>query len=423
MSSQQRTDAKHEKFAGVSVQFETEKILLFWSLLKMNKSGFLSSLVWMSLVPHLFAFCDQTGRFCVYGTTSESGHNVLTIHSAATGWAAIGIGSSMTSCTEMYLIWKNSKGELILSPRNSSSQAMPIYNHVSRSYLTDLQYQAPTWATLAASIVSPDRLDKNTLLIYALSNELVVSPEIKNSNFNQHDSHGQITGIDYPQSKVNSIKAVSKAETLPKAVSKAETLPKAVSKAETLPKTLGHRKDGWLDRLFGFPQQNIGQSSMGWNGQQQPGSTFGQQQPFNDWAGQAGSIGQQKPGSSWGQQQPGSSWGQQQPGSSWGQQQPASSWGQQQPASSWGNQRPGSSWGGQQPSSGWNGQSWTGQQQSGNTWGGQQPSAGWNGQSWTGQQQPVSSWNGQQSWAGQRPQTAGVSQGWTGQSGAGWTGF
>lgn len=176
---------------------------------KMNKS-ILSSLVWMTFVANSLAFCDQNGQFCAYGTLDESGYNVLTIHSAATGWTSIGIGSSMTSCTEIYLIWKNSKGDLVLSPRNSTSHSMPIFNHVSRSYLTNLQYQAPTWANFAVSIAVPFRLDNNTQLIYANSNTSVVSPEQRNSNFLSHDSFGYISGLDFPNSQVRSLKSQSK---------------------------------------------------------------------------------------------------------------------------------------------------------------------------------------------------------------------
>jgi hypothetical protein len=270
---------------------------------------------------------------------------------------------------------------------------MPIYNHASRSYLTNHRYQVPAWANLAASIVVPYRLSNLTRFIYASSGSPVQSPDLKNSNFFMHDSKGQFTGLDFPLPIVRSVQAQSKfldglfgggnggngAMGGTEAIGGTEA-----NGSEQQPKKFKFWE--FLEKLWRVepPQESqkfnagMGGGSQNW-GSQNPGmappmgaNAWGQN-PASSW-GQQGSNGNQYPASSWNQQSsnwnqyPASSWNQQ--GYNWNQY-PASSWSQQgsywnqYPTSSWGqqgynwNQYPTSSWGQQgQGSSAWNYNGW-----------------------------------------------------------------
>ena len=50
--------------------------------------------------------CPAPNRYCVYGTSDGKGNAIITVHSSAQGWAALGSGTSMASAR--YIIgWKN----------------------------------------------------------------------------------------------------------------------------------------------------------------------------------------------------------------------------------------------------------------------------------------------------------------------------
>ena len=362
-------------------------------------------MVWIGLLTYALAICDSTGRYCAYGTTNDAGQNVLTIHSAAKGWTSIGIGTSMLSCTEIYLIWKNSKGELVLSARNSSSHSMPVYNHASRSHLTNPQYQAPEWANLAASIVVPYKLDNDTLLIYASSDSSVQTPDQKNSNFYMHDSKGSLTGLYFPKSSVKSITAPSKA---------------------LMDGLITGQMSGGGSNTFGFIDRFFGLNNPGMGG---PGNRQGSQSPTggNAWGHNPTQVSPTYP-SAWTQGQQGSSaWGQQgaqYPTSSWGQQgstNPASAWGQQgaqYPSSAWGQQGstyPASAWGqqgptwNQYPSSAWGQQGSRYGQTQASAWTQGQGSSGWNQNAWGQRQSSYYPQSGQAAWtttSAQQPRSA-----------------
>ena len=77
-------------------------------------------------------FCSDPNKFCIVSTKSPSTNETcFTIHSAQGGWAAIGLGTSVMTGSDMYIGWKNGTSSTVLNfvstgnvaPRPSSSQS------------------------------------------------------------------------------------------------------------------------------------------------------------------------------------------------------------------------------------------------------------------------------------------------------------
>ncbi|KAH9271373.1 hypothetical protein BASA83_006464 [Batrachochytrium salamandrivorans] len=92
--------------------------------------------------------CPVPNSFCIYSFNDEQGNAVFTIHSSATGWAAIGTGTAMAA-SSMVVGWANGTGGYTISNRLSTAHAMPTVAATQFATLMPLQVPAPQWATLA----------------------------------------------------------------------------------------------------------------------------------------------------------------------------------------------------------------------------------------------------------------------------------
>ncbi|KAI8921784.1 hypothetical protein BC831DRAFT_514997 [Entophlyctis helioformis] len=91
------------------------------------------------------SFCEGQ-NFCVVAGTS--GANVVyTVQSAAAGWAALGLGSSMSQAS-MYVGWLNSTGGITFSARTSNARALPPVSTETIATLPDRTFY-PQLARLA----------------------------------------------------------------------------------------------------------------------------------------------------------------------------------------------------------------------------------------------------------------------------------
>jgi hypothetical protein len=137
--------------------------------------------------------------FCVYSERSDTGDMVLTIHSAAGGWASLGIGASMENAI-MIVGWRNSQGGITLSDRRSTDRSMPRPS-TSISKIIDLKVPAPSWATLSFTFTRPleasdVRITAETVFIYGYSTAGPTQPDDPNSNFAIHTGRGNLGRLD-----------------------------------------------------------------------------------------------------------------------------------------------------------------------------------------------------------------------------------
>jgi hypothetical protein len=144
--------------------------------------------------------------FCVYSERSENGEMVLTIHSAAGGWASLGIGASMENAI-MIVGWRNSQGGITLSDRRSTDRSMPRPLRTI-SKLLELKVPAPAWANLAFTFSRPldaadARITAETVFIYGYSTTPPTQPDDPNSNFAIHTGRGNLGRLDV--SKVQNV--------------------------------------------------------------------------------------------------------------------------------------------------------------------------------------------------------------------------
>lgn len=160
-----------------------------------------------TLTPHdPNMFCDFYAKlpgtmnmFCLYGRPVDQ-KVLFTIHSSASGWAGIGIGSTMRDA-DMYIFWKNSTGDgYTVSRRVSDGILMPIYNKdLGQLSIVPLDVPAPDWSQLSVSFSLPfsESLHEKTDFIFAHSNFSVENPDSPQSPFLKHNKKGKISGIDF----------------------------------------------------------------------------------------------------------------------------------------------------------------------------------------------------------------------------------
>jgi hypothetical protein len=151
-------------------------------------------------------FCDfyakrpgTTNMFCLYGRPVDD-RVLFTIHSSASGWAGVGLGSTMRNA-DMYIFWKNSSGDgYTVSRRISDGVLMPKYNDdLGQISVSPLDVPSPEWAQLSVSFSLPisDNLSGKTDFIFGHSNFSVENPDSPQSTFSKHNKKGKISGIDF----------------------------------------------------------------------------------------------------------------------------------------------------------------------------------------------------------------------------------
>jgi hypothetical protein len=142
---------------------------------------------------------DTTNMFCLYGRPVDD-RMLFTIHSSASGWAGLGLGSTMRNA-DMYIFWRNSAGDgYTVSRRISDGVLMPKYNEdMGQISVSPLDVPSPDWAQLSVSFSLPisDNLSGKTDFIFAHSNFSVETPDSPQSTFSKHNKKGIISGIDF----------------------------------------------------------------------------------------------------------------------------------------------------------------------------------------------------------------------------------
>ncbi|KAH6568007.1 hypothetical protein BASA50_001168 [Batrachochytrium salamandrivorans] len=141
--------------------------------------------------------CPVPNSFCIYSFNDEQGNAVFTIHSSATGWAAIGTGTAMAA-SSMVVGWANGTGGYTISNRLSTAHAMPTVAATQFATLMPLQVPAPQWATLAFSFRWDSTSSIATLAspgnyIYAFC----AIPPTANGAIARHDNFGAMLSFDY----------------------------------------------------------------------------------------------------------------------------------------------------------------------------------------------------------------------------------
>ncbi|KAI8921785.1 hypothetical protein BC831DRAFT_475434 [Entophlyctis helioformis] len=161
----------------------------------------LAALSTVLLLPHsvvsVSQFCTPEQDFCATGGSDTLGNIIVTVHAAAAGYAAFGIGSSMYNAT-IFVGFRNSTGGITLSPRTSEEHGLPLYAPQIVASLVDVQQvAAPLWAKLSYTFQHPAAgITSNTTYIYAWSESPPSSPDSPSSGFGYHYSRGIIQGLD-----------------------------------------------------------------------------------------------------------------------------------------------------------------------------------------------------------------------------------
>ena len=138
----------------------------------------------------------QENIYCIHGTP-EGKTITFTIHSAATGWTAFGIGENMKKAT-VVMGWKNSTGGYTLSTRTSSGHFAPSVSEQQDSIQVPLAVPAPSWATMAFSFQRPlDGIASSTNYIWAQANSQVSNVDTMSSSPAMHTQHGFVKNVDF----------------------------------------------------------------------------------------------------------------------------------------------------------------------------------------------------------------------------------
>lgn len=144
------------------------------------------------------SFCEDR-KYCVYGQV-EGSDIFFTIHSAASGWAAFGIGTSMTGST-MYIGWKNSSGNVLPISASSSGHSMPPATSPNQLQSTPLKIAKPSWANLAFSFSRPvggsNAIGAKSSYIYAYSDTPPTNVDSPSAQYSIHSKFGFINNVDF----------------------------------------------------------------------------------------------------------------------------------------------------------------------------------------------------------------------------------
>lgn len=93
--------------------------------------------------------------FCAYaGPASDGNTTIVTVHSAANGWAGFGIGQSMAGAS-LFVAWKNSTGGIVIVNSKSEKKTFPTPLPQQNVFSIPLQVPAPQWAKFSFSFACP----------------------------------------------------------------------------------------------------------------------------------------------------------------------------------------------------------------------------------------------------------------------------
>jgi hypothetical protein len=127
---------------------------------------------------------------CIYAKV-EGDSVLITVHSVARGWAAIGQGNTMATAT-IYNGWKNSTGGYTVAAMKASGHVRPVVTDDIATAIP-LQVAAPAWANLAYSYSRPLSSLAVSQFIYAFSDIAPATIDSKSSGFEQHTSAARLS--------------------------------------------------------------------------------------------------------------------------------------------------------------------------------------------------------------------------------------
>ncbi|KAJ3271579.1 hypothetical protein HDV01_006541 [Terramyces sp. JEL0728] len=111
------------------------------------------------LVSFIHAYCNQN-HYCVYGSKNGSSA-IITVHSAAKGWSAIGNGQGMLN-SDLFVVFKDYSGDYSLVQSRATAFSLPVKNENPSAKIVDLAVPSPSWAGMAYSFSVPvDLFNRN----------------------------------------------------------------------------------------------------------------------------------------------------------------------------------------------------------------------------------------------------------------------
>ncbi|KAJ3269090.1 hypothetical protein HDV01_001863 [Terramyces sp. JEL0728] len=132
------------------------------------------------------------GQFSVTGAPASNGKTCFTIHSAESGWAAIGVGSTAMSGADIYLGWKN-QGTVMVGNFKGTGHVQPSTNSAQNAQLVTLMETPPSWSKLSFSFCRPTAITASGKsitsgqnYIYASSPDSASGSSASNLAFSQH---------------------------------------------------------------------------------------------------------------------------------------------------------------------------------------------------------------------------------------------
>ncbi|KAI8615905.1 hypothetical protein BC830DRAFT_1120264 [Chytriomyces sp. MP71] len=143
---------------------------------------------------------DASLTFCVVAVRDEVVRRVsFTMYSSYSGWMGIGTGSQMQGSI-MFVAWKNSRGQMVLSQRAGSGHGTPY--PIATTFIQEISPPSSVTLPVTASMsVTFSLASNNTILslssalpfIFATSNISPSFPDDPTSNFPQHTLKGTMS--------------------------------------------------------------------------------------------------------------------------------------------------------------------------------------------------------------------------------------
>ncbi|KAJ3401945.1 hypothetical protein HDU80_005560 [Chytriomyces hyalinus] len=154
-------------------------------------------------------YCTDTSlTFCI--TISLGGNKAnpvsytFTVQTRYTGWAGLGIGSSMNAASAFVVGWRGTNNNIVLSQRDSSQHTQPLPSDPSKIIFTQKpagsNLQSMTWAGPADegimytfSINAQELQASPQTFIFAVSNQPPTNPDRADSVFSKHEVTGSFS--------------------------------------------------------------------------------------------------------------------------------------------------------------------------------------------------------------------------------------
>lgn len=125
---------------------------------------------------------------------------IFTVHSAAPGWAAFGIGDRMSDIP-LYIGWMNSTGGYTITSSKSSGYSQPVSIKSQDITIVSLNVTKPSWSKVSFSFSRPingsTSITSKSKYVFAYSNAIPNSIDNFQSSFSVHRVEGGISAINF----------------------------------------------------------------------------------------------------------------------------------------------------------------------------------------------------------------------------------